>query len=103
MLGQFDVFKAWALKTDGCTTVDSGDTRYKTTVGTDTLFASRTISGAKYRVCYSCEWGSENGSGGIAQLVEHVLCKHEVTGSNPVASTRLRPELGVGRSLSRRS
>jgi len=25
--------------------------------------------------------------GGIAQLVEHVLCKHEVTGSNPVAST----------------
>jgi hypothetical protein len=25
--------------------------------------------------------------GGIAQLVEHVLCKHEVTGSIPVAST----------------
>ena len=25
--------------------------------------------------------------GGIAQLVERVLCKHEVTGSNPVAST----------------
>ncbi len=28
--------------------------------------------------------------GGIAQLVEHVLCKHEVTGSNPVASTNQR-------------
>ena len=28
-------------------------------------------------------------SGGIAQLVEHVLCKHEVTGSSPVASTSL--------------
>ena len=28
--------------------------------------------------------------GGIAQLVEHVLCKHEVTGSIPVASTKFR-------------
>ena len=25
--------------------------------------------------------------GGIAQLVEHLLCKQKVTGSNPVAST----------------
>ena len=25
--------------------------------------------------------------GGIAQLVEHLLCKQDVTGSNPVAST----------------
>ena len=30
--------------------------------------------------------------GGIAQLVEHVLCKHEVTGSNPVASTNFAPQ-----------
>ena len=28
--------------------------------------------------------------GGIAQLVEHMLCKHEVTGSIPVASTNVR-------------
>lgn len=27
------------------------------------------------------------GFGGIAQLVEHLLCKQKVTGSNPVAST----------------
>ena len=29
-------------------------------------------------------------AGGIAQLVEHLLCKQDVTGSNPVASTSLR-------------
>ena len=29
-------------------------------------------------------------AGGIAQLAEHELCKLGVTGSNPVASTRLR-------------
>ena len=33
--------------------------------------------------------------GGIAQLVEHVLCKHEVTGSIPVASTNLRVSAGA--------
>ena len=30
-------------------------------------------------------------SGGIAQLVEHELCKLGVTGSSPVASTNPRP------------
>ena len=30
-------------------------------------------------------------SGGIAQLVERPLCKREVSGSNPLTSTSLRP------------
>ena len=38
--------------------------------------------------------GWQENVGGIAQLVEHVLCKHEVTGSNPVASTSLRQGYG---------
>ncbi len=29
--------------------------------------------------------------GGIAQLVEHLLCKQRVAGSNPTTSTRKRP------------
>jgi hypothetical protein len=33
--------------------------------------------------------GSIGDTGGIAQLVEHLLCKQDVTGSNPVASTSL--------------
>ena len=36
--------------------------------------------------------------GGIAQLVEHVLCKHEVTGSIPVASTTSAAGGGARRS-----
>ena len=35
-----------------------------------------------------------NRSGGIAQLVEHELCKLGVTGSSPVASTSV-PFLGM--------
>ena len=35
-------------------------------------------------------------NGGIAQLAEHELCKLGVTGSSPVASTRLRPERSEG-------
>ena len=31
--------------------------------------------------------------GGIAQLVEHKLCKLGVTGSNPVASTTVRSQI----------
>ena len=29
----------------------------------------------------------ETGAAGLAQLVEHVICNHGVTGSNPVAGT----------------
>ena len=32
----------------------------------------------------------DSGPGGIAQLVERLVCNQKVTGSNPVASTRLR-------------
>ncbi len=32
--------------------------------------------------------------GAIAQLVERVLCKHEVVGSNPSGSTIFRPPFG---------
>ena len=32
--------------------------------------------------------------GGVAQLVEHLLCKQGVTGSNPVVSSHERPVLG---------
>jgi hypothetical protein len=43
-----------------------------------------------------------NSSGGIAQLVERQLCKLEVRGSNPLASS-LRPPRSGARRLSRRS
>lgn len=33
--------------------------------------------------------------GGIAQLVEHLLCKQGVTGSSPVTSTRLRADFNT--------
>ena len=39
--------------------------------------------------------GRHTGDGGIAQLVEHKLCKLGVTGSNPVASTMTLAESGV--------
>ena len=42
-------------------------------------------------------------SGGIAQLVEHELCKLGATGSSPVASTSLRDERREERRLPRRS
>jgi hypothetical protein len=65
---------------------------------------SRTISvsrDTRLRVSFSVfDWtpvGGRRNFGGIAQLVEHVLCKHEVTGSNPVAS-RLCFRLGEPRS-----
>ena len=41
--------------------------------------------------------------GGIAQLVEHLLCKQKVTGSSPVASTSLRSPRSGERRLPRRS
>ena len=60
---------------------------------------SRTSSGPKganlilFSVSAKPAGGSEPGtSGGIAQLGEHKLCKLGVTGSSPVASTRLRSE-----------
>ena len=52
---------------------------------------------------------SSSGYGAIAQLGERVLCKHEVVGSIPSGSTRLRAEgassgqASRSRSLSRRS
>ena len=44
----------------------------------------------------------ENSQGGIAQLVERQLCKLEVRGSNPLASS-LRSRRTEERRLSRRS
>ncbi len=44
----------------------------------------------------------DNSQGGIAQLVERQLCKLEVRGSNPLASS-LRSRRGGERRLSRRS
>jgi hypothetical protein len=35
----------------------------------------------------SCDGNGEQGQAGLAQLVEHVICNHGVTGSNPVAGT----------------
>ena len=35
----------------------------------------------------SCDGNGERGQAGLAQLVEHVICNHGVTGSNPVAGT----------------
>ena len=34
-------------------------------------------------------------SGVVAQLVEHLLCKQRVTGSNPVGSTKATKPLGL--------
>jgi hypothetical protein len=44
-------------------------------------------------------------SGGIAHLVEQVLCKHQVAGSSPVASTitRKRGRVAYGVGLENRS
>ena len=40
------------------------------------------------------EGRSDEAPGGIAQLVEHELCKLGVAGSNPVASTNIRGYAG---------
>lgn len=37
--------------------------------------------------------------GGLAQLGEHVLCKHEVIGSIPLSSTNLEAEIAKGNRL----
>jgi hypothetical protein len=58
------------------------------------------------KVLRSCNWQSallqSAASGGIAQLVERQLCKLEVRGSNPLASS-LRSQRSGERRLSRRS
>ena len=41
--------------------------------------------------------GMEEGNGGLAQLGERVLCKHQVSGSIPLFSTRSRGQ-GRGRA-----
>ena len=38
-------------------------------------------------------------SGVVAQLVEHLLCKQRVTGSNPVGSTKVDSRYGKSISL----
>ena len=38
---------------------------------------------------HCCRTQGESPRGGVAQLVEHLLCKQRVVGSNPVASTTL--------------
>jgi hypothetical protein len=55
------------------------------------------------------------GAAGLAQLVEHVICNHGVTGSNPVAGTNeikwlvqffgkpIFPEIGSGTIMGRSS
>ena len=41
--------------------------------------------------------------GGLAQLVEHLLCKQGVTGSNPITSTRALKPLPFSRFKAQRS
>ena len=36
----------------------------------------------------AAQGAADRKTGGVAQLGEHVLCKHEVVGSIPIASTR---------------
>jgi hypothetical protein len=36
---------------------------------------------------HGCPFPAGAGAAGLAQLVEHVICNHGVTGSNPVAGT----------------
>ncbi len=44
-----------------------------------------------------------SGYGGLAQLVEHLLCKQGVTGSSPVTSTRALKPLPFSRFKAQRS
>ena len=44
-----------------------------------------------------CVWLLSDGYGGLAQLVEHLLCKQGVIGSNPLASRVLLADVaGLG-------
>ena len=42
---------------------------------------------AHFRTLHSCYEGKCGAKGGIAQLVERLLCKQDVSGSSPLTST----------------
>ena len=58
-------------------------------------------TGSTGAFCGLCRKIRGNASGALAQLGERVLCKHEVTGSIPVGSTRQPVTLAAWRGLPR--
>ena len=56
---------------------------------------SKQVSDIGFQEIDSCCLRTDDWNGGIAQLVERLLCKQDVSGSSPLTSTKPKPEMNL--------